>query len=108
MPATTTVLLGLLITKWCLPRSKIDIGAMPVSSNPLFKKPCLIVNPRSNQGSSISHLQSLLPELEVNWPSIQVFETQAAGHATEISLEQIAKGASAILVMGGDGTLNEV
>lgn len=74
----------------------------------LFEKPCLIVNPRSNQGHAVLDLQALLPEMEANWKNLKIFETQSQNHATELTREQVSKGASVILVMGGDGTLNEV
>jgi len=34
--------------------------------------------------------------------------TEAAGHATELAREAVAAGADLILVLGGDGTINEV
>lgn len=79
-----------------------------MSVSNLFENPCLIVNPRSNQGRAAADLQALLPEMEANWKNLSIFETQAKNHATELATEQVAKGASVIIVMGGDGTLNEV
>ena len=38
----------------------------------------------------------------------EVVFTERAGHATEIALEAIAKGADIIVASGGDGTVNEV
>lgn len=76
--------------------------------NSIFQNPCLIVNPQSNQGQGCKNLDSLLPEMQATWPHIKVLETQRAGHATDLAREQIALGVSVILVMGGDGTLNEV
>ncbi|MEI6805318.1 MAG: diacylglycerol kinase family protein [Myxococcaceae bacterium] len=81
---------------------------MKVSVNNLFDSPCLIVNPHSNQGKALQSLEAILPELKANWPNIRVFHTKTIGHATQITREQIVAGASVILVMGGDGTLNEV
>ena len=34
--------------------------------------------------------------------------TAAAGHATELARDAVAAGADLILVLGGDGTINEV
>ena len=34
--------------------------------------------------------------------------TEAAGHATELARDAVAAGADLILVLGGDGTINEV
>lgn len=76
--------------------------------NHLFESPCLIVNPRSNQGYAAKNLEMLLPEMQATWPNLRVFETQHKHHATELAREQIGQGASIIIVMGGDGTLNEV
>ncbi len=66
----------------------------------MFENPCLIVNPRANG--------AIVPEIKANWPQTQVLETRYAGHARAIAREQIAIGVSAILVLGGDGTTNEV
>jgi YegS/Rv2252/BmrU family lipid kinase len=76
--------------------------------NHLFEKPCLIVNPHSNQGCAAQTLKTLLPEMEATWPNLRVFMTEYKYHATELTRNQILSGASVILVMGGDGTLNEV
>ncbi len=42
------------------------------------------------------------------WPSLKVLETDRGGHATDLALLAIAENATVILVLGGDGTLNEV
>src|SRR5436305_2005059 len=38
----------------------------------------------------------------------EVFATQAPGHATELARQAIKRGARTIIVVGGDGTVNEV
>jgi len=74
----------------------------------LFESPVLIVNPRSNQGRVHIDDATLVPELKATWPKLKVFTTQAVGHATELAREQVEQQASVLLVLGGDGTLNEV
>ncbi len=56
----------------------------------------------------MASLNAILPELEANWPNLRVLKTEHIGHATQITRDQVSQGASVILVMGGDGTLNEV
>ncbi|MBL4818668.1 MAG: diacylglycerol kinase family lipid kinase [Deltaproteobacteria bacterium] len=74
----------------------------------LFENPVLIVNPRSNQGRIHVDDAKLVPALKATWPHLKVFKTQAVGHATELTLQQVDQNASVIIVLGGDGTLNEV
>jgi diacylglycerol kinase (ATP) len=56
-----------------------------------------IVNPRAGKRRTV-----YLPE------GAQILETQAAGHATELTREAIKRGAKTIIAVGGDGTINEV
>src|SRR2546427_13242312 len=56
-----------------------------------------IVNPRAGGAKSF---QLPLPA--------EIFETKAPGHAIELTRQAIKWGARTIIVVGGDGTINEV
>lgn len=51
--------------------------------------------------------QEILPVLTREF-AIEVFETQRAGHASELSRQAVEKGFPIIVAAGGDGTLNQV
>ncbi|HHT57203.1 diacylglycerol/lipid kinase family protein [Herbinix luporum] len=69
-----------------------------------------LINPNSSSGKGIRYWQIIEKELEVQNISYTADFTQYEGHATELA-EEICrkyKGIKNIVVLGGDGTLNEV
>ena len=68
----------------------------------------LIINPVAGNGRSRRALNTIRRELDQRQIPHQLFETQAADHATELAREAISSGADAIAVLGGDGLLSEV
>ena len=60
-------------------------------------KTVAIVNPRAGKRRAV-----YLPQ------DAEILETQAPGHATELTRAAIKRGAGTIIAVGGDGTINEV
>lgn len=69
-----------------------------------MSRPVVIVNPNAGAGASAEELRDRLGFLR----DPEVRETQSAGDARSIAAEAVEQGASAIVAVGGDGTLNEV
>ncbi|MBA2241023.1 MAG: NAD(+)/NADH kinase [Solirubrobacterales bacterium] len=65
----------------------------------------MIANPRamSLSGEALEAIRLALSELG----PIELVETDRRGHATELCREAAANGAEAVVVIGGDGTMNE-
>lgn len=68
-----------------------------------MSRPVVIVNPGAGGGVSAEDLRGRLDFL--GEPTIR--ETRASGDARRIARESIERGAAMIVVVGGDGTLNE-
>jgi YegS/Rv2252/BmrU family lipid kinase len=67
----------------------------------------VIVNPRAGLWARSAAIRRVAEALaEVGW-SVDVRETLARGDATRLAAEAAAAGLDAVLVAGGDGTLNE-
>lgn len=72
-----------------------------------MRRICFIINPISGVGR-----QSVVEDLIVQHLDSKDFETEvkytkAAGHATELSREAAEQGMDAVIVVGGDGSVNE-
>lgn len=73
-----------------------------------MKKIVFIVNPTSGTKSK-QHILDLIPTIfEPNEWSVEVKNTEYAGHAETLSKEAAENGAMAVVAVGGDGTVNEV
>jgi YegS/Rv2252/BmrU family lipid kinase len=75
-----------------------------------YRQPVLIYNPyagkiRRNRERILQATTAALAEAGVAAP--RILPTDAAGHATALAREAAALGADLVLVLGGDGTLNE-
>ncbi len=68
----------------------------------------IIVNPQGGKGKGLKALETVSKILSNNNVSFTVHHTQYPGHATEIARELSLEEDCKILVMGGDGSFNEV
>jgi diacylglycerol kinase (ATP) len=68
----------------------------------------LIVNPTAGSGRTARRVPALKRVLETHGIQAEIAETRAPGDATRLVHEARADGVECLLVMGGDGTLNEV
>ncbi|HTA91578.1 MAG TPA: diacylglycerol kinase family protein [Polyangiaceae bacterium] len=68
----------------------------------------LIVNPTAGSGRTARRVPALKRVLETHGIHAEIAETRAPGDATRLVHEARADGIECLLVMGGDGTLNEV
>ena len=66
----------------------------------------LIVNYHS--GSTGPAFKAVLSNLLEPYKDIEVKETEYAGHAIQIAQQAVAEGIKMVVVVGGDGTINEV
>jgi diacylglycerol kinase (ATP) len=67
------------------------------------KRTCVIFNPKAGTAASIEQLRDKLARL----PGLSLQETHAPGDGARIARAALNEGFSRILVMGGDGTVNE-
>ncbi len=65
-----------------------------------------IVNPAAGRAKGANLRPRVLELLSKVFPGLQVFETQAPGHATELA--RGAAGRDLVVAVGGDGTVREV
>ena len=76
---------------------------------PRFPRSLLaIVNPRAGNAAALAHLRDALSVAERRGWSIDARGTLWPGHAWEMAAHAAAEGYGAVLVCGGDGTINEV
>ncbi len=68
----------------------------------------VILNPSAGSGAALRRLPTLKRLLEARGIQAQIAETRAPGDATRLVREARLDGVECLLVMGGDGTLNEV
>jgi len=68
----------------------------------------IIYNPYANRGGAKRYLDAFVSLLDTRGESYAVHETTTPGHATLITREIISRGAKYIIIMGGDGTVQEV
>jgi len=70
--------------------------------------PHFVVNPNSGGGRARALLPRLTAALKAVYPEHQVSLTQGHGDAVRLAREAADGGASAVVAVGGDGTLHEV
>ncbi|MEQ1885666.1 MAG: diacylglycerol kinase family protein [Bryobacteraceae bacterium] len=75
-----------------------------------YLQPVLIYNPKAgkvqrNSGRLIERTTEALARANI---APKLLPTTASGHATALAREAVAGGADLVLVLGGDGTINEV
>ncbi len=68
----------------------------------------LIANEKANWGSGRWKVRQVTAFLAVQGLSASVFTTQHPGHARELAATAAAQGVDTVVVIGGDGTINEV
>lgn len=68
----------------------------------------IIVNEKANWGSGRDKARQVMAFLQRQGWSPQVLVTQYGGHARELAAAASAQGIDTVIVVGGDGTLNEV
>src|ERR1700759_2520507 len=68
----------------------------------------LLVNPTAGSGRAARRVPELKRALAERGIQAEIAETRAPGDATRLVHEARADGVEILLVMGGDGTLNEV
>lgn len=67
----------------------------------------LIINPISGTSSKEQVAATVTDALQANGLAVTTRLTERAGHASELAAEAAARGDYAVLVAGGDGTVNE-
>ena len=72
------------------------------------KRIFFIVNPISGSGKQRTIEALIEKHLDLNLYSFKVVFTEYRGHATELAREAVSDGASIVVAVGGDGTVNEV
>ncbi len=68
----------------------------------------IIINPQGGKGKSLKALKTVEEALKNAGKEYTVHKTEKAGHATEIARELSRKPDAKIIMMGGDGSFNEV
>ncbi len=68
----------------------------------------IIVNPQGGKGKSLKALELVEKKLTQNNLEYKVYQTEYAGHAVEIARELSQNPDTTILMMGGDGSFNEI
>ena len=71
-------------------------------------KVSFIVNPFSGYNKNEDIRGLIKSHFDHNKFEYNYFETQAKGHATELSAQAVRDGADIVIACGGDGTVNEV
>jgi diacylglycerol kinase family enzyme len=84
----------------------LQTAALELGDEPPRRRALMIVNPYATMVSP--HVRSIvLRALDTRY-EIDVRDTKAAGHACEICREAAWEGYDVVVVLGGDGTVNEV
>lgn len=73
-----------------------------------MKRITFIINPVSGVLSKENISRYIRNRLDMSLYSPEIVFTKEAGHATEISKEQVLLGTDVVVAVGGDGTINEV
>jgi len=72
------------------------------------KKLLVVINPISGTGKQKGIEKILVNRLDSNMYDVEITHTEYAGHASEIAREAVKKNFNNLVVVGGDGTVNEV
>lgn len=73
-----------------------------------MKKTYLIINPRSGKQTSYLKLDHVIDRLKSNGHDVFPFETKHTGHAIELAKKACRDKCDYVIIIGGDGTFNEV
>jgi diacylglycerol kinase (ATP) len=68
----------------------------------------LILNPRAGGGAALRALRTVLPLFRASGRAMEVGETRSDGHAVELAAAAAGAGWSAVVAIGGDGTVHQV
>ncbi len=68
----------------------------------------MVVNPAAGGGKGRRRAPAILARLEAALGTLEVHETERAGHATELARAAVRTGAARVIAVGGDGTVHEV
>ena len=68
----------------------------------------IIINPKGGKGKSLKALKTVEKLLKEHGEEYKLHNTEYAGHATVLARELSAKPDTKLIVMGGDGSFNEV
>jgi len=74
----------------------------------MAKSITFIINPASGFGKTKKKVKSIIKEIRAQKSDAKIHLTQHALHAISLTKNAIKNGAERIVVIGGDGTLNEV
>ncbi|MCP4504201.1 MAG: diacylglycerol kinase family lipid kinase [Deltaproteobacteria bacterium] len=78
------------------------------TSSSTSDKVVFVLNPKSASGATRRKFERLRGRYQAAFPQMEVQLTNAQGHATELATAALKKGVETIVVVGGDGTINEV
>src|SRR5258708_25724138 len=82
----------------------VATGSNPISPT----ETVVIVNPASAGGATAKRWPAIVKELTTAGLDHRTLITAAAGDATNLTRNALCDGAELVMVIGGDGTLNEV
>ena len=71
-------------------------------------KPFLVVNPRSANGATARHFDSIVQAVRGAVGDVRHAFTERAMHASDLARQALREGHDLVVAVGGDGTLNEV
>lgn len=67
----------------------------------------VVLNPIAGGHRAPACWRQIEPSARVAWPNLEVSLTEGPGHATVLTREAVSAGASRVVVVGGDGTIQE-
>jgi diacylglycerol kinase family enzyme len=68
----------------------------------------LVVNPKATALTTSTRSRDVLAHALASECRLEVVETKARGHATELARTAVGDGFDAVVALGGDGTVNEI
>src|SRR5437667_9000080 len=71
-------------------------------------KPFLVVNPRSANGATARHFDTIAHAVRAAVGEVEHAFTERAMYASDLTREALRSGHDLVIEVGGDGTLNEV
>lgn len=72
------------------------------------KSVTFIINPASGSGKTKRHLRRITKEIKHQKPDARILLTHHPMHAIDLAKNELKMGTERLIVIGGDGTLNEV